>query len=382
MLFKLIFIFSYQVPKATTRKNSAPQKVSHFLLLLSLFSVALHGATNFTLTCPLLQTSGKGKKASPDHKAAGMLLKPKAKREKCCLIFLSARRYYLYYMLQAWHSSANFMVPNYILFFTDCSSFAWESQWTWGGWDWGVWGVWDGAVWTRLGCLWRCPLSTPLSWSLWVSWAGPWACTGVPCAAGRPPEAVLLLAYCLCQWCSCHLREQEEVCCPLQSVDWLRVQPQTHSLSECILGMFPISSLLHSCLFFTHLFYRKIQACHLSVNICELADKILDAGGVLFNTPGMVHPAHDEERLANPGKSWVIIGGNTWATVLPILYVPSLFFLVHPCAPFLSLLFTCLCFFLQWLLWVSLPHPQEGDWGRWTDAPLVSMGGGDPLLQK
>src|SRR5690349_13953167 len=30
MLFKLTFIFSHQVPKATTRKNPAPQKVSHF----------------------------------------------------------------------------------------------------------------------------------------------------------------------------------------------------------------------------------------------------------------------------------------------------------------------------------------------------------------
>jgi hypothetical protein len=53
--------------------------------------------------------------------------------------------------------------------------------------------------------------------------------------------------------------------------------------------------------------------------IRELADKIKEAGGVLFNTPGIVRPAREDERLANPGKSWVIIGGNTRATVLPVL---------------------------------------------------------------
>lgn len=50
----------------------------------------------------------------------------------------------------------------------------------------------------------------------------------------------------------------------------------------------------------------------------ELAKRIEEAGGVIFNNPGMVRPATESERGENPGKNWVIIGGNTRAVVLPI----------------------------------------------------------------
>jgi hypothetical protein len=54
----------------------------------------------------------------------------------------------------------------------------------------------------------------------------------------------------------------------------------------------------------------------------------------------MVRPARDDEQLANPGKSWVIIGGNTRATVLPVLYALSLLFYC-----FTWCLFFCYLFF-------------------------------------
>ena len=88
---------------------------------------------------------------------------------------------------------------------------------------------------------------------------------------------------------------------------WIDTQAgiQHIPFAECILGMLP--SHLFSCALpsypshcasstwkFRPVTHQRIQ---------ELADKILEAGGVLFNTPGIVHPARDEERLANPGKS-------------------------------------------------------------------------------
>ena len=117
-----------------------------------------------------------------------------------------------------------------------------------------------------------------------------------------------------------------------------QVSPKRIPFSECILGMFSICFFCLSCLLYWCLSLGKFRPVT-HQRIRELADRIIDAGGVLFNTPGMVRPARDDEQLANPGTSWVIIGGNTRATVLPVLYALSLLFYCFTRCLFLLSLF-------------------------------------------